>query len=172
MNTLLGTRFKIVTGYKSSEDVNLALQRGEVEARAFSLSSIVSQRADWIKDKQITILAQVGAKRAHELPDVPLVTELAKNDEDRQILKLVSSAQGLGRPYLAPPGMPPDRLAILRKAFDATLRDKAFMAEAERLQMDIDPMGAEEVEQIVRDTVSAPPNVVAKAKAAMNAAER
>ena len=78
MNALLGTQFKIVTGYKSSEDVNLALQRGEVEARAFSLIAIIAQRADWLRDKKITILAQVGAKRAHEIPDIPLVTELAR----------------------------------------------------------------------------------------------
>jgi len=173
MNALLGTKFKIVTGYKSSEDVNLALQRGEVEARAISLSSITSQRAEWLRDKLINILTQVGAKRAHELPDVPLVTELAKNDEDRQVFKLVSVAQGLGRPYLAPPGVPAERLVILRKAFEATMRDKAFLAEAEKLQMEIDGMGADEVTQLVRETVNAPPNVVAKAKAAIDtAAER
>jgi hypothetical protein len=105
MNALLGTKFKIVTGYKSSEDINIALQRGEVEARAFSLSSITAQRGDWLRDKKITILAQVGAKRAHEIPDVPLVTELAKSEDDRQVFKLVSASQGLGRPYVAPPGV-------------------------------------------------------------------
>jgi tripartite-type tricarboxylate transporter receptor subunit TctC len=89
MNALLGTRFKIVSGYKSSEDINIALQRGEVEARAFSLISITAQRADWLRDKKITILAQVGAKRAHEIPDVPLVTELARSEEDRQVFKLI-----------------------------------------------------------------------------------
>ena len=94
MNALLGTRFKIVTGYKSSEDINIALQRGEVEARAFSLISIKAQRADWLRDKKITILAQVGAKRAHEIPDVPLVTELAKSEENRQVFKLISAAPG------------------------------------------------------------------------------
>jgi tripartite-type tricarboxylate transporter receptor subunit TctC len=132
----------------------------------------MAQRADWIRDKKIVIVAQVGAKRAHDLPDVPLVTELAKNDDDRQVFKLISSAQGLGRPYLAPPGVPADRLAVLRKAFDATLRDKAFVAEAEKLQLDIDPMTADEVTQIVRETVNATPGVVAKAKAAMASAER
>jgi tripartite-type tricarboxylate transporter receptor subunit TctC len=170
MNALLGTRFKIVTGYKSSEDVNIALQRGEVEARAFSMSSIVAQRSDWLRDKKITILAQVGAKRAHEIPDVPLVTELARSEEDRQIFKLISAAQGLGRPYLAPPGVPAERLAILRKAFEATLQDKAFLAEAEKLQLDIDPIGAGEVTQLVRETVNAPASIVAKAKAAIDAA--
>ena len=170
MNALLGTRFKIVTGYKSSEDINIALQRGEVEARAFSLSSIMAQRADWLRDKRITILAQVGAKRAHEIPDVLLVTELAKSEEDRQVFKLISAAQGLGRPYLAPPGVPADRLAILRQAFEATMKDKAFLAEAEKLQLDIDAISAEEVTQLVRETVNAPASVVAKSKAAIEGA--
>ncbi len=167
MNALLGTKFKIVTGYKSSEDINIALQRGEVEARAFSLVSITAQRGDWLRDKKITILAQVGARRAHNIPDVPLVTELAKSEEDRQVFKLISAAQGLGRPYLAPPGVPADRLAILREAFAATMKDKAFLAEAEKLQLDIEAMSAGEVTQLVRETVSAPPSVVAKAKAAI-----
>ena len=170
MNALLGTKFKIVTGYKSSEDVNLALQRGEVEARAFSLSAIKAQRADWLRDKRITILAQVGAKRAHEIQDVPLVTELAKSEENRQVFKLISAAPGLGRPYVAPPGVPADRLAILRKAFEATMKDKAFLAEAEKLQLDIDAISAEEVTQLVRETVNAPASVVAKAKAAIEGA--
>ena len=167
MNALLGTRFKIVTGYKSSEDVNLALQRGEIEARAFSLISITAQRGDWLRDRKITILAQVGAKRAHEIPDIPLVTELARSEEDRRIFKLMSAASGLGRPYLAPPGVPADRLAILRSAFAATMKDKAFLAEAEKLQIDIDPIGAADITQLVLDTVNAPAAIVAKAKAAI-----
>jgi tripartite-type tricarboxylate transporter receptor subunit TctC len=170
MNALLGTKFKIVTGYKSSEDINIALQRGEVEARAFSLVSITAQRADWLRDKKITILAQAGARRAREIPDVPLVTELARNEEDRQVFKLISAAQALGRPFLAPPGVPADRLAILREAFAATLNDKAFQAEAEKLQLDIDAMSAEAVTQLVRETVNAPASVVAKAKAAIETA--
>jgi tripartite-type tricarboxylate transporter receptor subunit TctC len=170
MNALLGTKFKIVTGYKSSEDINLALQRGEVEARAFSLSAIKAQRADWLRDKRITILAQVGAKRAHEIQDVPLVTELAKSEENRQVFKLISAAPGLGRPFVAPPGVPADRLAILRKAFAATMEDQAFLAEAEKLQLDIDAISAEEVTQLVRETVNAPASVVAKAKAAIESA--
>jgi tripartite-type tricarboxylate transporter receptor subunit TctC len=170
MNTLLGTRFKIVTGYKSSEDINIALQRGEVEARAFSLVSITAQRGDWLRDKKIMIVAQIGAKRAHEIPDVPLVTELAKSEEDRQVFKLISAAQALGRPYLAPPGVPADRVAILRQAFEATVKDKTFLAEAEKLQIDIDPLSAGEVTQLVRETVNAPASVVARAKAAIEAA--
>ena len=167
MNNLLGTKFKMVMGYKSSEDLNLALQRGEVEARAFSMASVKGQRADWIKEKKINFIAQAGAHRAHEIPDVPLLTELAKNDEQREILKLISSPPSLGRPFTAPPEVPAERLAILRQAFEATLKDTAFLAEAEKLKIDIDPMSAAEVSQIVRDVVNAAPDVVAKARVMM-----
>ena len=167
MNNLLGTKFKIVMGYKSSEDLNLAIQRGEVEARAFSMASIKGQRADWVKDKKINFIAQAGVHRDHELPNVPLLTELAKNDEQKQILALISSPPSLGRPFCTPPDLPPERLAILRKAFQDTLNDKAFLAEAEKLKLDIEPMSAEEVGQIVSDVVHASPDVVGKARAMM-----
>ena len=167
MNNLLGTKFKMVMGYKSSEDLNLALQRGEVEARAFSMTSIKGQRSDWVTEKKINFIAQAGAHRAHELPDVPLLTELAKTDEERGILSLISSPPSLGRPFTAPPDIPADRLAILRKAFAATMQDKAFLEEAEKLKLDIEPMSAEEVTKIVQDVVKAPPEVVAKARAIM-----
>lgn len=172
MNNLLGTRFKLVMGYRSSEDVNLAMQRGEVQARAFSFSSILMQRADWLKENKITVLAQAGAKRAHELPDVPLLTELANDETQHRILKLISSPPGLGRPYAAPPGMPPDRLALLRKAFAASLSDAAFLAEAEKLGIDIEPMSADEVTRIVEETVNAPADVVAGATAAIGSSDR
>jgi len=167
MNNLLGTKFKMVMGYKSSEDLNLAIQRGEVEARAFSMASVKGQRADWIKEKKVNFIAQAGTHRAHEIPDVPLLTELAKTDEEREILKLISSPPSLGRPFTAPPEVPAERLAILRKAFQDTLKDKVFLEEAEKLKLEIDPMSAEEVTEIVRGVVNAPPDVVAKARAMM-----
>jgi len=167
MNNVLGTRFKIVIGYKSSEDINLAMERGEVQARAFSMSSIVSQHPDWIKEKKVAFLAQVGTRREKDLPDVPLATELAKTDEQRAILKLISAPPALGQPYLAPPGVPEDRVAVLRKAFMATLKDKAFLADAAKSEFDIDAMDADEVTRIVDDTIGTPAAVVAKARAAM-----
>jgi tripartite-type tricarboxylate transporter receptor subunit TctC len=171
MNNVLGTRFKLVIGYKTSEDINLALQRGEVQARAFGLNSIVAQHPDWLRDGKVAFLAQAGVKRDKDLPEVPLLTELAATAEQRAILKLISAPAGLGHPYLAPPGIAPERLALLRAAFAATLKDKAFLAEVEKLQIAIDPMSAEEVSAIVADTINAPPDVVAKAKAAMEAPE-
>jgi tripartite-type tricarboxylate transporter receptor subunit TctC len=171
MNNVLGTRFKMVIGYKSSEDINLAMERGEVQARAFGINSIIAQHADWLRDHKVAFLAQAGVKRDKDLPDVPLLTELAATDEQRQVLKVISAPAGLGHPYLAPPGVPADRLAILRTAFEATLKDRAFLADVEKLQIAIDPMSAAEVAHIVADTINAPGAVVAKAKAAMEAPE-
>jgi tripartite-type tricarboxylate transporter receptor subunit TctC len=172
VNNLLGTKFKIVTGYRTSEDVNLGLERGEVQARAFGIDSITSQHPDWFTQHKVAFLCQSGAKRDKRLPDVPLVTELAKNDEQRRIFKLISSAPALGQPYVAPPGVPADRLTALRDAFAATLKDKGFLADAERISFSIDAMSADEVAQIVHETTHAPPDIIAKAKAAIGNADR
>ena len=172
VNKLLGTKFKIVTGYRTSEDVNLGMERGEVQARAFSIGSITSQHPDWISDHKVAFLVQAGVRRDKVLPNVPLLTELAKTDEQRQIFKLISSSPALGQPYVAPPGVPADRLAILRNAFAATMKDSAFLADAAKIRFTIEPMNAEEVTQIVHDTVSTAPDIVAKAKAAMGLAGR
>ena len=172
MNNLLGTKFKIVTGYRTSEDVNLGMERGEVQARAFGFDSITSQHPDWITEHKVNFLVQSGAKRDRRLPDIPLTTELAKNDEQRQIFRLFSSAPALGQPYVAPPGLPADRLAALRKAFRATLGDKDFLADAEKIRFTIDATGADEVTEIVHQTIHAPADIIAKAKAAISTPDR
>jgi tripartite-type tricarboxylate transporter receptor subunit TctC len=167
MNAVLGTKFKIVIGYKSSEEINIAMERGEVEARAFGLTSIFSQHSDWIKDNKIVFVAQVGAKRDKRLANVPLLTEIAESREQREILGLISSPTALGRPYIAPPGLPAARVKALREAFMATLTDKAFSDEMDKLKITVDPTSGEEVAQIVRDTIDTPAGSVAKAKAIM-----
>jgi tripartite-type tricarboxylate transporter receptor subunit TctC len=167
MNNVLGTKFKIVYGYKTSEDVNIALERGEVQSRSFALRGIKGQHPDWLREHKIVFVAQVGAKRDPSLPDVPLLPELAKTDEDRQILSLISSPESLGVPYLAPPGLAANQTAILRKAFSETLNDKAFLDDAAKIRINIAPMSAEEVTQIVDDAVNTPPEIALKAKAAM-----
>ena len=170
MNNVLGTKFKIVMGYKSSNDVFLAMERGEVQARDGSYASIVAGYPSWIKEDKIVFLAQEGLKRDKALPNVPLLTELAKTDEQRAILKLISSPSALGQPYLAPPGVPLDRVAVLRKAFAQTMGDKGFLADAAKSEFDIDLIGGEELAEIVNDTVRASPDIVAKARAAMGSA--
>jgi tripartite-type tricarboxylate transporter receptor subunit TctC len=167
VNNLLGTKFKIVTGYRTSEDVNLGMERGELQARAFGIESVTSQHPDWLTEHKVNFLVQSGIKRDKHLPDVPLVTELAKNDEQRQIFQLFSSAPALGQPFVAPPGLPADRLAVLRDAFAATLKDPGFLADAAKIRFDIDLMSADEVANIVHQTTHASPDIVAKAKAAM-----
>ncbi|HSR55745.1 MAG TPA: tripartite tricarboxylate transporter substrate-binding protein [Alphaproteobacteria bacterium] len=164
MNAVLGTKFKIVIGYKSSEQINIAMERGEVEARAFGLTSIFAQRAYWVKEKKIRFLAQVGAKRDPRIADVPLLTELAKTEEQRQILKLVSSPTALGRPYIAPPGLPPGRVAVLRKAFDETFADAKFIEQMNKLKVAINYVPGPEVAELVQATVDTPAEFVEKAK--------
>ncbi len=164
MNAVLGTKFKIVIGYKSSEQINIAMERGEVEARAFGLTSIFAQRAHWVKEKRIRFLAQVGAKRDPRISNVPLLTDLAKTEEQRQILKLVSSPTALGRPYIAPPGLPADRVAAVRDAFDGTFADAKFLAQMAKLKIAINYMTGAELEKLVRATVYTPAEFVEKAK--------
>jgi tripartite-type tricarboxylate transporter receptor subunit TctC len=167
MNNVLGTKFKIVNGYKSSAEVYLAMEKGETNARSGGYADLVSEHGDWIRDKKIVFLVQIGEKREPTLPDVPLMTELAKTDEQRQILTLISSPMALGQPYLASPGVPADRVEILRQGLMDTFRDKEFLAETDKIHFDIRAMTGQEVARIVHDTVAAPREIVAKARAAM-----
>jgi tripartite-type tricarboxylate transporter receptor subunit TctC len=168
MNRILGTKLKIVKGYKGIPDVELAMTRGEVHARAGSYASYGVNHPDWLKDKKITFPVQIGVKREKDLPDVPLWSEVAKTAEERQVLRLVAAPISLGRPFLAPPDVPANRLALLRSALAKTMADAAFLAEAAKQNLEIDPMTAEEVTDIVKETVSAPPDIAEKAKAAMD----
>jgi len=168
MNMVLGAKHKIVMGYGSSAEVDLAMERGEVAARAgASLSGMVQERADWLRDKKIIPLVQVGTERDKDYPDVPLMQELAKTPQQRQVLTLVSSPPALGRPFFTAPDVPADRVAALRKAFDATMVDAAFLAEAKQLGLEMQPMGAEVITAIVLATINSSADVVAMAKSAM-----
>ena len=129
MNKVLGTKFKIVLGYRSSSEVFLAMERGEIAARSVGLTSVLAEYPDWIARRRSTSWSSWARKRDPMLPDVPLLTELAKTDEQRQILTLISSPTLLGQPYLAPPGVPADRVATLRAAFKSAIRDPGFLAD-------------------------------------------
>jgi tripartite-type tricarboxylate transporter receptor subunit TctC len=164
INGVLGTKMKIVTGYPGGNDVNLALERGEVDGRCgWSWSSVESTRKSWVTEKKITILLQLSLKKHPDLPDIPLITDLAKTDEQRQILKLIFARQPLGRPYLAPPGIPQDRVNALRKAFMDTMKDKEFLAEAAKAQLEITPVSGEDVQKLVAEVYQTPPAIVHKA---------
>ena len=133
MNVILGTKFKMVMGYKDSASVDLAIERGEVQARGgMTLTGVKQERPHWVAEKKVVMLVQTGAESEAEYPDVPLMHELARNDEERQILQLISSPAALGRPFFLPPEVPADRVAALRKAFAATMKDPDYIAEGNK----------------------------------------
>jgi tripartite-type tricarboxylate transporter receptor subunit TctC len=161
MNNLLGTKFKLVTGYKTTRDIDLAMQRGEVEVRAGqSFTSLKAYNGDWLREKKINVIAQVGREREPDFADVALLTDYAKTDAARRILELFEVQLTVGRPFLAPPDVPADRLAILRKAFDQTMHDPDFLADAEKIKMDARALTAEAVTQIVQKVAATPPELV------------
>jgi tripartite-type tricarboxylate transporter receptor subunit TctC len=167
LNGVLGTHFKVVEGYPGGNDVVLAMERGEVQGRCgWSWSSVKSTHKSWIDDKRMIVLIQLSLAKHPELPDVPLVMDFAKTDEQRQILKLVFARNVMGRPYLAPPNVPADRVSALRDAFSATMADKDFRAEADKTELEINPVSGAEVEALVKEVYATPPDVVAKAKVA------
>ncbi|HWG04810.1 MAG TPA: tripartite tricarboxylate transporter substrate-binding protein, partial [Beijerinckiaceae bacterium] len=168
MNNILKTRFKIIAGYQSSAEVNLAMQRGEVQGRAGNnFNSLKAENGQWLKDGTIRLIAQVGLNRDPEFPDVPLISDFAKNDSDRRILRLFSTDVVIGRPFLTSPGVPPDHVAILRKAFDEMLKDPAFLKESAEAGLDVNPVPGDKIQGIVADLVNTPPEIIAEAKAAM-----
>lgn len=156
-NALLGTKFKIVTGYPGGNDINLAMENGEVGGRASApWATWKATRPDWVRDGKIVVIAQIGLSRAPDLPDVPLLTDLAGNDGDRAVVKLVSAPATIGRPVFTAPGVPAPVVATLRKAFTAMVQDKAFNEEAAREKLDINPVSGEELQKIVDDLVATP----------------
>jgi tripartite-type tricarboxylate transporter receptor subunit TctC len=164
-NNLLGTQFKIVSGYPGGGDIMIAMERREVDGRGSdSWASLKSNNPAWIKDKKVNILFQVGPHREKDLPDPPLLTELAQNEEQKQILELISGDAAVGRPILTAPDVPAARVAALRKAFDATMRDPAFQEAAKKANMSFNPIGGEELQKIVTRIVSPSPQVIARVK--------
>jgi len=166
VNGVLGTKFKIVTGYPGGNDVSLAMERGEVQGRCgWSWSSVLTTRKDWYDNKTINVLVQLSLEKHEDLPNVPLIVDLAKTPEQKQILTLVFARQALGRPFLAPPGIPADRVAALRKAFMDTMKDKEFLAEAEKTKLEVGPISGEAVQKIVVEAYKTDPATVKKTAA-------
>ncbi len=157
MNALLGTKFRIILGYPGGNDINLAMERGEVDGRGSnSWASWKATRADWIAEKKINILVQIGLAKAPDLPDVPLLMDLAKNEDDRALLRLLSASTAIGRPIFTTPDVPAERVEALRKAFDAMVRDPAFLEQAKKEHFDIDPTSGEAMQKIVAEIVATP----------------
>jgi tripartite-type tricarboxylate transporter receptor subunit TctC len=169
LNATIGTKFKIVTGYPGGNDVDLAMERGEVMGRCgWSWSSVIATHQSWLDDKKINVLVQLSLKKHPDLPNVPLVMDFAKTDQQAQIFKLVFARQPMGRPFLAPPVVPADRVAALRRAFMETLRDREFLAESEKMKLEINPVSGDEVQKIVEDVYRTPKPVAAAVAEMLN----
>jgi tripartite-type tricarboxylate transporter receptor subunit TctC len=169
LNNMFGTRFKMVLGYPGGNDINLAMERGEVQARcSIPWSTVKATRRSWIDENKVSLLMQYSLAKHADLPDVPLVMDLAKTDEQHTILKLIFGRQVMGRPFVAPPGVPRERVEALRQAFMETMADKDFLAEAEKTKFEITPVSGEKIESLVLDVYrNTTPELAVTAGAAM-----
>jgi hypothetical protein len=172
LNSVLGTKFRIVTGYPGSREITLALERGEVQgACGIGWTGIEAMHPDWFAKDTIRILVQLSTKGHDDLNKrgVPRAEELARNDDDRKVIQLVFSQGIFGRPFVLPPGVPADRVTALRKAFVRVLNDKTLRAEADKMQLDVDPMSGDELQKLVADLYDTPPRLVERARQALTA---
>jgi tripartite-type tricarboxylate transporter receptor subunit TctC len=167
LNNILGTKFKIISGFPGA-DIDLAMERGEVDGRGGAIWSWwQTSKPQWIAEKKINILLQIGPRRAKGLETVPLMTELARNEAERRVLSLLSSSVNVGRPVLTPPEVPADRVAALRAAFRTAMSDPDYIAEAAKLHLDIEPTFGEDLQQYVEEIASTPPELAKIAAAAL-----
>jgi len=165
-NGVLGTKMRVITGYPGGNEVGLAMERGEVQGRCgWSWSSVKSTHQKWYDDKKFSILVQLALDKHPELPDVPLIVDLAKTEEQRQILRLIFARQVMGRPFVAPPNVPRERADALRKAFMDTMKDKDFLADAEKAQMEITPVHGTDIDKLVKEIHATPPAIAQSAAA-------
>ncbi len=165
-NAIFGTKFKIVKGYGGTPQIHLAMERGEIEGNgASALTTLKAIKGDWIKEKKVKIIAQWALRPNPDLPGIPSVLDLAKNDADRAALLLVLARLDFGRPFFLPPNVPADRVAALRKAFDDTMKDPDFLAEAGKMKLDIDPLNGKQVSELVDQVLAMPKDVVERVRA-------
>ena len=167
VRNVFGVKLKLVTGYHGTSDIILAIERGEVDGRCgWSWSSIKSTRASWIPEKKLNYLFHMSEAKAPELAHIPTISDFA-TDRQKQILRLVTSRQTMGRPFAAPPGVPADRAQALRRGFDATLKDPAFLAEADKLKLEVNPVSGEDVTRLVTELYATPKDIVEEARTAI-----
>jgi tripartite-type tricarboxylate transporter receptor subunit TctC len=162
LNDLIGTKFKLVGGFPASSDVFLAMERGEVEGICESIDSIRIRRPDWIPTKKVAILFQGGAEPNPELKGVPFVLDLARTAEQRLAIEFLYAGQGIGRPFVAPPGLPADRLKMLRGAFNATMKDADFAAEVQKSKLELEPADGEHLTALIMKIYATPKPIVDK----------
>jgi len=164
LNALIGTRFKVVPGYDTSSGLTMAVERGEAEGICgLSWSTMKASRPHWIKDNLLNVIVQMGLAKLRDLPDVPSALDLIEDAGNRQVMELILIRQEAGRPFAAPPGTPADRVAALRRAFEDTLADPEFVAEANRMQLEIEPMTGDAIEKMLTKAYAAPKAIVERA---------
>ena len=156
MNALFGTRFKVVHGYKGTSDMAMAMERGEVEGMSMQEPALQALHPDWLKNKSVNILWQAASKRRPGFEDVPAIVEFATNNDQRSLLRLATSTSDMGRSLAAPPGVPKDIVAAYRSAFDAMLKDKAFVADARRQKLELDGASGQEIQSVVSNVLASP----------------
>jgi tripartite-type tricarboxylate transporter receptor subunit TctC len=166
MNNVFGTKFKLVMGYKGSNEAMLAVERGEVEGHSTSWTALKVAHPDWIRDKNVTVFVQFALNRHPELPDVPTAVDLARNDEERAILRAIMNATEVGTAFFTTPGAPPDRVSALRRAFDAAMKDSDLLSEAEKMRVGVSPLPGEELQKLVAEVSNLSPELLEKVRAA------
>ena len=170
LNDLLGYKFKIVRGYKGTPEINIATERGEIQGNAgVGLASVKTQSQKWIDEKKIKFIVQYNLQPAPELTGVPMVMDLAKTDAQRTAMRLLFARTEYARPYFLPPDVPAERVAALRRAFDATMKDPAFIADAQKLQLELSPMTGEALQALVGELARTPPEIVKRVRNALEA---
>jgi tripartite-type tricarboxylate transporter receptor subunit TctC len=166
LNALVGTKFKLVSGYAASTEAMLAMERGEVEGASSSWAAVSLGKKDWLRDGKIRIILQTAPTRTADVPDAPALPEMAATPQDKQVCDLYASGSAIGRAVLAPPGLPADRVEILRTAFAAMVRDPEFIAEVHKANVELDPLRGEQVQELIARTLDVPAAVRKRAKLA------
>jgi hypothetical protein len=170
LDQIIGTNFEIILGYKTGTDIDLAVEKGEVICRAFTIEAFFAREPffTWVKKKFVRVLIQTGKRRDERLKDVPTITELMDkyktDDAGRRLTSLVLAGGEFGRPYVLPPNTPTDKVKIIREAFTKTLKDEALLADARANKLDVEPSTGEELDRLAKEVVSQPPDIVAQMK--------
>jgi tripartite-type tricarboxylate transporter receptor subunit TctC len=166
-NSLFDFKFKVITGYQATPKIHLAMESGEVHGTIANWSTLKAISTNWLEEKKIRILSQWALKKNPEMNDVPMFLDYAKTDAERAALRMMIARLEYGRPFFLPPGVPAERVEALRRAFDATMKDKEFLAEADKLKIEVEPLNGEQVADLVKQVSATPPDVVARVRQAM-----
>jgi len=167
---LLGLKYKLISGYKGTTDIHLAMERGELQGMGSNAwLSLKALNADWIKEGKVIPIVHFNFERHPDLPNVPTIFDATKTESDRQAMALMVGRLEYGRPFFLPPGVPPDRVNYMRRAFDATMKDASYLADAERAKIDVDPITGERVNELVEKAMQTPADVVKRVREALEA---